>query len=70
MNSHVSIENIQRLAKKRGLTFAFEPKYNGYTLRQTNTGELLMEYAPITISLVKRFNVWVHEFNMLKVCNH
>ena len=70
MNSHINVKNIQRLATKHGLTFAYESKYNGYTLRQANTGELLMEYAPITISLVKRFNVWVHEFNMLKACNH
>ena len=70
MNSHINVKNIQRLATKRGLTFAYESKYNGYTLRQTNTGELLMEYAPITISLVKKFTVWVHEFNMLKFCNH
>lgn len=57
---------IKKIAKERGLTFAYDEQYHLYTVKD-KTGLLLMEYAPITVQLIKRLNVWKHEFDLLKI---
>ena len=66
MNNPVKLATIQKIAKDKGLTFAFEENDGGYVMRDRITNEPLMLYAAITVANITNVNVWREECNKLK----
>jgi len=62
--NHVKLATIKKIAKSKGLVFDYDEEEDVYFVTDRH-GMLLMEYAPITIMLIKNANVWRHEFNVL-----
>lgn len=63
--NHVKLATIKKIAKSKGLVFDYDEEDDVYFVTD-RYGMLLMEYAPITIMLIKNANVWRHEFNVLR----
>lgn len=66
MNNPVKITTIQKIAKDKGLTFTYDDNDGGWVMRDKITGEPLMLYANITVSLITNVNVWREECNKLR----
>lgn len=66
MNNPVSVKAIKKISKSKGLDFSLDRAHNVYVMRDGITGECLMTYAPITVSLINNDKVWREECNKLK----
>ena len=69
MNAPLKISTMQRIAKSKGLRFAWNDNSKSYMMYDAKTGDMLMEYANITIALMTSDVKWRQECNKLKSNN-
>ena len=66
MNTGIKLQTIQKLALGKGLVFVYDELLECYVVNDKITGEMLMEYANITVALITSIRTWQEEFNKLK----
>lgn len=69
MNAPLKMSTMERIAKSKGLRFAWNDKSKSYMMYDAKTGDMLMEYANITIALMTSDVKWRQECNKLKSSN-
>ena len=65
MNTNISLKDMKSIAFRKGMRLKFNESLNVYAMYDGRSGELLMEYAPITMSLIDE-KAWREECNKLK----
>ncbi len=65
MNPNISFKDMKSIAFRKGMRLKFNESLNVYAMYDGRSGELLMEYAPITMSLIDE-KAWREECNKLK----
>lgn len=66
MTAPVTIATIKKIANSKGLIFKFDPKDNSYVMLDKKTGEVVMVYATVTVSMIKSERTWREECNKLR----
>ncbi len=65
MNTNISFKDMKSIAFRKGMRLKFNESLKVYAMYDGYSGELLMEYAPITMSLIDE-KAWREECNKLK----
>ncbi len=65
MNPNISFKDMKSIAFRKGMRLKFNESLKVYAMYDGYSGELLMEYAPITMSLIDE-KAWREECNKLK----
>lgn len=65
MNKNISVKDMKSIAFRKGMRLTYDEPRKTYLMKDAFSGELLMEYAPITMSLIDE-KAWREECNKLK----